>query len=185
MKMKSIATISFVLLLPFAAALSQPQPPPPAAPAPPAPPPPPGPGRHHENGPKVPMIFLGVESSPVPAVVSEQMGLPKGFGLVVDYVVPDSPAAAGGVQQNDILKMLNDQILLEPDQLSKLVRSYSEGTTVTLTVLRKGKEEKIGVKLSKKEVTEHSEFGRGRHPHFNLNFNGDDGRKYGMNDRQE
>src|SRR5437868_13252381 len=180
MKMKSIATISFVLLLPFAAALSQPQPPPPAAPAPPAPPPPPGPGRHHENGPKVPMIFLGVESSPVPAVVSEQLGLAKGFGLVVDYVVPDSPAAAGGVQQNDIIKMLNDQILTEPDQLSKLVRSYSEGTTVTLTVLRKGKEEKIGVKLSKKEVPQRHEFGPGRHRHGSL-FGDHDFGDFGMN----
>src|SRR5437868_5747062 len=153
MKMKSIATISFVLLLPFAAALSQPQPPPPAAPAPPAPPPPPGPGRHHENGPKVPMIFLGVESSPVPAVVSEQMGLPTGFGLVVDYVVPDSPAAVAGVQQNDILKMLNDQILLEPNQLRKLLQSFPDGTTVTLTVIRKGQEQKLTAKLTKKDVT--------------------------------
>ena len=68
--------------------------------------------------PKVPMTFLGVETSTVPSVVSDQLGLAKGFGLVVDYVVPDGPAAAAGVQQNDILKMLNDQILMEPDQLS-------------------------------------------------------------------
>src|SRR5437868_14524862 len=158
MKMKSIATISFVLLLPFAVALSQPQPPPPAAPAPPAPPPPPGPGRHHENGPKVPMIFLGVESSPVPAVVSEQMGLPTGFGLVVDYVVPDSPAAVAGVQQNDILKMLNDQILLEPNQLRKLLQSFADGTTVTLTILRKGQEQKLTAKLTKKDVPKRNAF---------------------------
>src|SRR5213078_1551788 len=120
-----------------------------------------------------------------PRVVSEQLGLAKGFGLVVDYVVPDGPAAAAGVQQNDILKMLNDQILTEPDQLSKLVRSFSEGTTVTLSVLRKGKEEKIGVKLSKKEVPEHSEFGRGHRPHFNFNFNGQDWGEFGMNDLKE
>ena len=83
------------------------------------------------------------------------MNLPKGFGLVVDYVVANGPAATAGVQPNDILKMLNDQILMEPEQLAKLVRSYSEGTTVTLTVLRKGKEEKISVKLGKKEVPQH------------------------------
>jgi hypothetical protein len=79
--------------------------------------------------------------------------------------------------------MLNDQILTEPDQLSKLVRSYSEGTTVTLTVLRKGKEEKIGVKLSKKEVPQEREFGPGRHRH-NFNFNGMDMGDFGMNDLQ-
>src|SRR5437763_11652483 len=170
MKMKSIATISFVLLLPFAVALSQPQPPPPAAPAPPAPPPPPGPGRHHENGPKVPMIFLGVESSPLPSVVSDQMNLPKGFGLVVDYVVPDSPAAAGGVQQNDILKMLNDQILLEPNQLRKLLQSFPDGTTVTLTILRKGQEQKLTAKLTKKDVPKrHASMG-GENGDFDFHF---------------
>src|SRR5260370_13104481 len=80
--------------------------------------------------------------------------------------------------------MLNDQILTEPDQLSKLVRSFAEGTTVTLTVLRKGKEEKIGVKLSKKEVPQEREFGPGRHRH-NFNFNGMDMGDFGMNDLQD
>ena len=105
-----------------------------------------------DRGPKVPVTFLGVETSSVPRVVSEQLGLPKGFGLVVDYVVPDGPAAAAGVQQNDIIKMMNDQILMDPDQLAKLVRSYPEGTNVTLTILRKNSETKVTVKLGKKEV---------------------------------
>src|SRR5213078_5224383 len=115
--------------------------------------PPPGtPPERHERAPKVPVTWLGVETSSVPRVVSEQLGLAKGFGLVVDYVVPDGPAAAAGVQQNDILKMLNDQILMEPSQLRKLLQNFSEGTNVTLTVLRKGQEQKITVKLKKKEV---------------------------------
>jgi hypothetical protein len=98
------------------------------------------------------VTFLGVETSDVPRVVSEQLGLARGFGLVVDYVVPDGPAGSAGVQPNDILKLLNDQILTEPDQLSKLIRSFPENTTVTLTVLRKGQEQKIPVKLGKKDV---------------------------------
>src|SRR5436309_9709878 len=117
---------------------------------PPIPPRPPAPPR--DNRPKEPVTFLGVETSQVPRVVSEQLGLPKGFGLVVDYVVPDSPAAAAGVQQNDIMRMLNDQILLEPGQLRKLLQTFQEGQTVTLTVMRKGQEQKISVKLVKKEV---------------------------------
>jgi len=185
MKTKSIATIAALVLLPIAA-FAQPNPPPP--PPPPGTPPtgPVGPGGdrdRHEK--KVPVTYLGVETSDVPRVVSEQLGLPRGFGLVVEYVVPDGPAAAAGVQQNDILRMLNDQILTEPDQLSKLIRSFSEGTTVTLTVLRKGKEEKIGVKLSKKEVSERSDMWRGRHQNFNFNFNGHDFGDFGMGDFKE
>jgi hypothetical protein len=159
MKRKYIAIIAAVVALPITA-FSQTPPNPPNPPAPPAPPNPPESSQgRHEKMPKVPVTYLGVDTSPVPPVVCEQMSLAKGFGLVVDYVVPDSPAAAAGVQQNDILKMLNDQILLEPSQLAKLVRSYSEGTTVTLTILRKGKDEKVTVKLTKKEVPQKSEFG--------------------------
>ena len=181
MNTKSTATIATLVLLPIAA-FSQPNPPNP----PPGPPPigPVGPGNdrdRHEK--KVPVTYLGVETDGVPRVVSEQLGLPKGFGLVVEYVVPDGPAATAGIQQNDILRMLNDQILTEPDQLSKLVRSFPEGTTVTFTVLRKGKEEKVGVKLAKKEVPERSEFGRGHHPHFN--FNGHDWENFGMNLKEQ
>src|SRR5262249_32421914 len=111
---------------------------------------PPGPGGH-PKALKVPAMFLGVETSQVPTVLSEQLGLAKGLGLVVDYVVPDSPAATAGVQQNDILKMLNEQILIEPSQLRKLLQTFPDGTQVTLTVLRKGQEQKITVKLAKKE----------------------------------
>ncbi|HEY6070654.1 MAG TPA: PDZ domain-containing protein [Chthoniobacterales bacterium] len=180
MKTKSIATIATLVLLPIAM-LAQPSPPnPPPPPAPPNAPVPPN-GDRDRKEKKVPITYLGVETSNVPRVVSEQLGLPKGFGLVVDYVVPDGPAAAAGIQQSDILKMLNDQILTERDQLSKLVRSFSEGTTVTLTVLRKGKEEKIGVKLSKKEITERGDWDHG-HPHFNFNWNGED---FGMDDLKE
>jgi hypothetical protein len=150
----TVAGVAFISVTAFA----QTPPNPPNPPAPPAAPPGPGvPGDRHENRPekKVPVTFLGVETSEVPPVVSEQLGLPKGFGLVVDYVVPDGPAVAAGVRQNDILKMLNDQILMDPGQLAKLVRSFSEGTNVTLTILRKTKEEKMTVKLAKKEVPEH------------------------------
>src|SRR5947209_17967579 len=143
MKTKTITLIA-VSLLPLTA-FSQPQSPP-APPNPPAAPAPPAPPRDRDREdqmPKVPVTFLGVETSEVPSVLCDQLGLPKGFGLVVDYVVPDGPAAAAGVQQNDVIKMLNDQILTDPGQLSKLVRSYSEGTNVTLTLLR-SEERRVG-----------------------------------------
>src|SRR5213080_5307053 len=171
MKIKSIATIAAIGALPISAFTQTP----PTPPQPPAPPHAPGMPGHHEKAPKVPMTFLGVETSQVPAVVSEQLGLPKGLGLVVDYIVPNSPAASAGVQQNDILKMLNDQILMEPTQLRKLLQTFSEGTEVTLTILRKGQEQKITVKLAKKEMPQrHSLMPGGNHDmHWDFDETGD------------
>ncbi|MEY2520895.1 MAG: serine protease Do [Verrucomicrobiota bacterium] len=157
MKTNTLAIIAALGLLPITGFAQTPPAPPstpstPNQPIPPIPPKDKDKDRDRDKGPKVPVTFLGVETSSIPRVVSEQLGLQKGFGLVVDYVVPDGPAAAAGVQQNDIIKMFNDQILMEPDQLAKLVRSYPEGTSVTLTLLRKNAETKVTVKLGKKEV---------------------------------
>ena len=171
MKIKSIATIAAIALPIAGFAQTPPAPPPP----PPGPHGPPGMPGGHEKAPKVPMTFLGVETSQVPNVVSEQLGLTKGLGLVVDYVVPNSPAASAGVQQNDILKLLNDQILMEPTQLRKLLQTFSEGTEVTLTILRKGQEQKITVKLAKKEMPQrHSMMPGGNHDmHWDFDETGD------------
>jgi serine protease Do len=167
MKIKSIATIA-AIALPIAGFAQTP-------PAPPQPHGPPGVPGGHEKAPKVPMTFLGVETSQVPDVVSEQLGLAKGLGLVVEYIVPNSPAASAGIQQNDILKMLNDQILIEPSQLRKLLQTFSEGTDVTLTILRKGQEQKITVKLAKKEMPQrHSLMPEGNHDlHWDFDETGD------------
>jgi hypothetical protein len=184
MNPKLITIVCAAALLPVAGFTQEPPNPPNPPNSPGTPPRPPGPPpERHEK--KVPVTFLGVETSDVPNVVCEQLGLPKGFGLVVDYVVPNSPAATAGVQQSDIIKMLNDQILTEPEQLAKLVRNYSDGTNITLTVLRKGKEEKITVKLTKKEVPQH-EIERGRrHRHSGFPFGDHDFGDFGLNELNE
>lgn len=165
MKRKLIVIIACLGLLPIAEFAQTP----PAPPQPPAPPNPPAPGGH-EKTPKVPTIYLGVETSQVPTVVSEQLGLSKGLGLVVEYVVPNSPAATAGVQQNDILRMLNDQILVEPSQLRKLLQTFSDGTDVTLTILRKGQEQKVTVKLTKKEMPQRHSWAPGDKHGWNWDF---------------
>src|SRR5438128_6126549 len=181
MKTKLITIIATLAFLPIAGFAQTP----PAPPQPPAPGHPPGPPGGHEKAPKVPAIFLGVETSQVPTVVSEQLGLSKGLGLVVEYVVPDSPAAAAGVQQNDILKMLNDQILIEPSQLRKLLQTFPEGSQVTLTVLRKGQEQKLTAKLARKEVPQRrGAFPGGNHDwHWDFDDTGDLGEQ--MQDLKE
>jgi hypothetical protein len=107
------------------------------------------PGHHHEAG-----MLLGVGVEDVPHALSDQLSLPNGFGVLVNFVVPGSAAEAAGVQRDDILKMLNDQILVNPEQLSTLVRSYADGQEVTLTAIRKGKEIKLPVKLKKQAFPE-------------------------------
>lgn len=99
--------------------------------------------------------FLGVEVSLVPPALGSQLALPRGTGLVVEHVAPKSPAAAV-LQQHDILLRFEDQILIEPRQLSVLVRNRQEGEEVTLTYLRGGQKATAKVKLGSHEVPKFS-----------------------------
>lgn len=96
-------------------------------------------------GPPVP--FLGVSTSQVPPALAAQLGLPESLGLVVDEVMPESPAGRAGVQKLDLLRLFNDQQLFGPNQLAALVRMQAWDAEVSLTLLRKGQEQKVTLRL--------------------------------------
>lgn len=96
--------------------------------------------------------FLGVATSPVPELVRDQLNLPQGVGLVVDFVEKGSPAEGAGIKVHDVLEKLDDQLLVNGQQLAVLVRGKKPGDTVTLTVIHGGKEQALKIKLTEKEV---------------------------------
>lgn len=98
------------------------------------------------------VAYLGVEASPASAALAAQLGLARGTGLVIGNVAPKSPVD-GVLQQHDVLLKLDDQILIEPHQLSVLIRQRKEGDEVTLTYIRAGKQATAKVKLGTHEVT--------------------------------
>lgn len=101
-----------------------------------------------------PTPFLGVITSPVTPVLAAQLGLPEGFGLVVDEVLPDSPAAKAGVQRHDVLKLFNDQQLIDPGQLATLIRGRGNVAEAGLTILRHGQEQKLNVTIGERMMPE-------------------------------
>jgi PDZ domain len=91
--------------------------------------------------------YLGVITTQVPPSLGEHLELPIGFGIQVQEVVPDSPAAKSGLKANDILTKFGDQRLIGPEHLSLLVRGQKAEDKVELTIIRKGTEEKLAVTL--------------------------------------
>lgn len=94
--------------------------------------------------------YLGVATSPAGSELAEQLGLPLGFGLIVDIVDPQSNAAES-LRKHDLLYKLNDQLLADHHQLSALIRMSRPGDTPVLTIYRGGKEMQVPVKLSEKD----------------------------------
>ncbi|HET6882927.1 MAG TPA: PDZ domain-containing protein [Pirellulales bacterium] len=98
------------------------------------------------------VTYLGVSTSPPPDALVEQLKFPKGLYLVVDAVEADSPVAAAGLRRFDVLQQLDDQLLVNAEQLSVLVRNRRAGEEVELTLIREGQPLKIRVKLGERQV---------------------------------
>ncbi len=90
------------------------------------------------QAPSTPRTWLGIAADEVGADLRAQLPLAEGEGVIVRHVEEDSPAAKAGIQANDILTKLDDQILVNGGQLGQLVRMHKDGDTVTLAGLRKG-----------------------------------------------
>ncbi|HTL57579.1 MAG TPA: PDZ domain-containing protein [Candidatus Limnocylindrales bacterium] len=100
-----------------------------------------------EESPSKTAGWLGISTTePSDALVS-QLDLENGIGLVVTYVVTNGPAAEAGLQKNDVLIAFDDQSLVHPAQLRKLVRSRNAGDAVKIRYYRAAKARTVSVTL--------------------------------------
>jgi hypothetical protein len=83
---------------------------------------------------------LGARLSKPSAALADQLDLPKDRGLVIDHVVPGSPADKAGWKVNDILLELNGTVVSsDPTAIAKVLAGIKKNTPANAVVLRKGK----------------------------------------------
>lgn len=95
-----------------------------------------GKGRHRaEEG----SAWLGVYLTWMEEATAVQLNeVPAGFGLLIDEVEVDSPAAEAGLQPLDVLWKYDDQLIANKGQLLALMRHTGVGKQGSLTVSRAG-----------------------------------------------
>jgi hypothetical protein len=81
--------------------------------------------------------WIGVQTIPIDDALKSQLKLED--RLIVRSVMPNSPAATGGIQQHDILLKIGDRDVRNLDDLLKAVSGQKE-KAVKAVVLRGGKE---------------------------------------------
>lgn len=93
--------------------------------------------------------YLGVGVSPMhPALVRQLPDIVgKGRGVLIEEVVPGSPAAQAGLEQYDILIQFNNQDLYSPEQLVKLIRNAEPKSKASLKFVRAGEVREVEVQL--------------------------------------
>jgi len=65
--------------------------------------------------------------------------LPRGQGVVVTHVLPDSPAAKAGLRRHDILLSYDDQKIRDCETFARLIQADKPERKVRLNFLRGGK----------------------------------------------
>jgi len=86
---------------------------------------------------------LGVTLSAVPPVLRTQLSIAEGEGVVVEEVLPDTPAAKMGLRRHDVILAVNGTPVAAAPAVRAAVEAVKEGGELKLRILRGGKAEEI------------------------------------------
>ena len=100
-----------------------------------------------EQAAKEPCGWIGVTVSPVTPGFAESIGLPEPSGGIFDQPEPDSPAAAAGIEQGDVLTQINGSSLPRASDFANIISTMPPGTQVSLWILRNGQTLQLTVSL--------------------------------------
>ncbi|MBV8879955.1 MAG: PDZ domain-containing protein [Planctomycetaceae bacterium] len=100
--------------------------------------------------PKAPRAWLGLQPEDLPEELRAQLDLAEGEGLLISEVKPGSPAEQAGLKKNDILTKIDGKTVKGEESLASFMSTAKIGQEVTLTVLRKSKEQKVKVTVGEK-----------------------------------
>jgi serine protease Do len=91
--------------------------------------------------------WIGVQIQPVTAEIAESIGLKKAEGALVSDPQANGPAAKAGIEAGDVITAVNGAAVKDARDLAKQIGSIAPGTSVKLTVWRKGEERNLSVSL--------------------------------------
>ena len=68
-------------------------------------------------------------------------------GVVLQQVLPKTPAAEAGLQKGDIVVRIGKEAVANPAELGAQLRAHGAGAQVDIVVIRGGEEKTVAVKL--------------------------------------
>jgi len=95
--------------------------------------------------------WLGVESQEITSEKAKELKLPAERGVLLERVVPDSPAAKAGLKDNDVITEINGQRVEGAAQFRRMIHEIPAGRSAQFTVWRDGRGQTVSVTLGKSE----------------------------------
>jgi serine protease Do len=95
--------------------------------------------------------WLGVESQEISSEKAKELKLPAERGVLLERIVPDSPAAKAGLKDNDVITEINGQRVEGAAQFRRMIHEIPAGRSAQFSVWRDGRAQTISVTLGKSE----------------------------------
>jgi Do/DeqQ family serine protease len=102
---------------------------------------------------KVMRGWLGVSVQPLSRELAQSLGLADARGAVVSRVYPDSPAAAAGLAQNDVIVSYDSTPVEDYHHLQRLSADTEVGRSVKLDIVRKKERKSVSLKIAEAPET--------------------------------
>jgi len=83
-----------------------------------------------------PSVFLGVAIISVDEVIAKQLGINDEHGVLVNSVIPDSPAEKAGLQRGDVIAVINSSATKDVETFKEIMATLEPGETVKITYVR-------------------------------------------------
>ena len=99
------------------------------------------------SGGKIRRPWIGVSGQGVSSDMAEALGLDHPTGIVVSQLYPGGPGEQAGIKQGDVLLAINGKAIDDPGSLRFRLATMSVGSEATMTVLRKGQQMDLPIKL--------------------------------------
>lgn len=100
------------------------------------------------NHQPVPRPFIGITSDSLSPLQDAQLNLPANTGVAIASVEAGSPATRAGLKVNDIIIKFDGQEVRGEEGFVGLLLARNPGDTVTLTILRDGRQQEVKVTLA-------------------------------------
>ena len=91
--------------------------------------------------------WLGVMIQKITPDLAKSFGLSQSEGALVGDVIPDGPAAKGGVKRGDVIVMFDGQQVKDMEDLPKIVAATRPNSVVDVEVIRDGSRMTLSVSI--------------------------------------
>ena len=106
--------------------------------------------------------WMGVAIQPITKELADYYGIKEKAGVLVAKVFEDDPAEKAGIEPGDVIVEINGKEIKNPRDLTVTIANLKVKETVSVTVIRDGREKEFKVKLAKRPTGGSEALGSGQ-----------------------